>query len=64
MNGQQIEKLLSMIECNVDFTRAEAAEFIHKHAAMLAKSLVETGSATVRTRAGDLRLTMKDLVAN
>jgi len=61
MNGKQIEDLLQLIDGNLTLTRDEAAKYIQEHHEAIIKSLTETGSATVETKAGKLELSMRAL---
>ena len=61
MNGKQIEDLLQLIDGNLMLTRDEAAVYIQEHRDAILKSLTETGSAIVETKAGKLELSMHDL---
>lgn len=63
MNGTQIEALLNLIDGNVQLTGHEVATYILEHQDVIAKSLVETGNATIETSTGPICLSLKDLEA-
>ena len=63
MNGNQIEQVLELIDRNMQLSGEEATEYIRKNQKAIAESLVQTGSATVRTSGGDLKLSVDDLDA-
>ena len=63
MNASQIEDVLQLIDSNIALTRTEAIEYIRQHRGEIAKSIAEQGSATIRTGAGNLKLSKADLEA-
>jgi hypothetical protein len=63
MTGNYIESLLEMIDGNIGIARDEALQYIKDHEAEIVTSLARTGTATIKTAAGDLQLKMSDLTA-
>jgi DUF4097 and DUF4098 domain-containing protein YvlB len=61
MNGKQIENLLQMVDGNVNIAQGEALQYINQ--ADIVRELATTGTATVKTAAGNVELRVEDLVA-
>ena len=64
MNGNQMEQVFQLIDRNLQRSSEEAAAYIRAHQGVIAESLARTGSAMVRTSAGDVCLSLKDLEAS
>lgn len=63
MNGSQIEQVLQLIDRNMQTSSDEATEYIRLNQTAIAQSIANTGSAIVRTSAGDFRISVDDLEA-
>jgi len=63
MNGNQIEHVLQLIDQSLQNSSDEATKYIRENQAAIAQSIAQTGSAMVRTSAGDFRLSVEDLEA-
>jgi DUF4097 and DUF4098 domain-containing protein YvlB len=63
MNGKQIENLLQMVDGNVNIAQGEALQYIRDNQADIVRELATTGTATVKTAAGNVELRVEDLVA-
>lgn len=64
VNGNQIEQVLQLIDNNMQLSSDEATDYIRKNQPAIAQSLFTTGSAVVRTSAGELKISLADLEAS
>lgn len=61
MNGTHIENLLERIDLNIGLSSDEAARYIRDNENEIALSLSTIGTAVIKTKAGDLVLSLADL---
>jgi hypothetical protein len=52
MNGIQVEKVLSLIDANLELTKAEVLRYMAQNQEKVVRQLEETGEARIPTTAG------------